>query len=226
NLLTFYNNADNGITASSSVDKIFVQGTDNSASRNQTYSLTISESGISYTSSKSTRPTFNFSNFNSAISFLVGDDISSISLIGGVARVKSKYTTISGDFTVTGSKNAIHATRDGVRATPAYETAESYLGDIGSNYTRENCEVWIDIDKLFSDTVNTDIAYQVFLQAYDDAKFWVADFKSDKFLIKSDKPLSRFVWEIKAKRRGYESDRLVLQDDFDSEKIEEAWREK
>lgn len=226
NLLTFYNNADNGITASSSVDKIFVQGTDNSASRNQTYSLTISESGISYTSSKSTRPTFNFSNFNSAISFLVGDDISSISLIGGVARVKSKYTTISGDFTVTGSKNAIHATRDGVRATPAYETAESYLGDIGSNYTRENCEVWIEIERLFSDTVNTDIAYQVFLQAYDDAKFWVADFKSDKFLIKSDKPLSRFVWEIKAKRRGYESDRLVLQDDFDSEKIEEAWREK
>ncbi|MDN6118550.1 MAG: gp58-like family protein, partial [Lactococcus sp.] len=224
NLLTFYNNADNGITASSSVDKIFVQGTDNSASRNQTYSLTISESGISYTSSKSTRPTFNFSNFNSAISFLVGDDISSISLIGGVARVKSKYTTISGDFTVTGSKNAIHATRDGVRATPAYETAESYLGDIGSNYTRENCEVWIEIERLFSDTVNTDIAYQVFLQAYDDAKFWVADFKSDKFLIKSDKPLSRFVWEIKAKRRGYESDRLVLQDDFDSEKIEEAWR--
>lgn len=118
---------------------------------------------------------------------------------------------VLGNLSVTGSKNAIHVTRDGVRATPAYETAESYLGDIGRNYTRENCEVWVEIDLLFSDTVNTDIAYEVFLQAYDNARFWVSDFKSDKFLIKSDKPMSRFSWEIKAKRRGYENKRLVEQ---------------
>lgn len=124
---------------------------------------------------------------------------------------------------IRGSKNAIHVTRDGVRATPAYETAEAYLGDIGSNYTRENCEVWIDIDELFSDTVNTDIAYQVFLQAYCNSRIWVEDFRSDRFLIKSDKPMSRFAWEIKAKRRGYENDRLVTQEDFDNEKIEEEW---
>lgn len=120
-------------------------------------------------------------------------------------------SSFMGDLSVLGSKNAIHVTRDGVRATPAYETAESYLGDIGRNYTRENCEVWVDIDELFSDTVNTDIAYEVFLQAYCDANFWVGDFKSDKFLIKSDKPMSRFSWEIKAKRRGYENKRLVEQ---------------
>lgn len=138
--------------------------------------------------------------------------------------VYSTQTIIRGNLNVMGTKNAVHATRDGIRATPAYETAESYLGDIGSNYTREDCEVWIDIEKLFSDTVNTDIAYHVFLQAYDDARFWVADFKSDKFLIKSDKPMSRFAWEIKAKRRGYENDRLVLQNDMDNKKIEDAWR--
>lgn len=148
---------------------------------------------------------------------------------GGLADGTSSKLDFQGDarfwnnMTVLGSKNAIHVTRDGVRATPAYETAESYLGDIGRNYTRENSEVWVEIDLLFSDTVNTDIAYEVFLQAYDNARFWVSDFKSDKFLIKSDKPMARFAWEIKAKRRGYENDRLVLQEGMDNEQLVKAF---
>ena len=133
--------------------------------------------------------------------------------------------SVLGKLSVLGSKNAIHVTRDGIRATPAYETAESYLGDIGGNYTRENCEVWVDIDELFSDTVNTDIAYHVFLQAYDDAHFWVEDFRSDKFLVKSDKPMARFAWELKAKRRGYENERLVLQEGFDNKMLLDAHAE-
>ncbi len=131
-------------------------------------------------------------------------------------------TRFWGGISVLGKKNAIHVTRDGVRETPAYETAESYLGDIGGNYTRENCEVWVDVEKLFSDMVNTDIAYHVFLQAYDDARFWVEDFRSDKFLVKSDKPMARFAWEIKAKRRGYENDRLVMQEGFDNKMLLDA----
>jgi phage minor structural protein len=133
--------------------------------------------------------------------------------------------SVSGNLSVTGSKNAVHVTRDGVRATPAYETAESYLGDIGCNYTGEDCEVWVNIEKLFSDTVNTDIAYHVFLQAYDNARFWVEDFKPDKFLIKSDKPMARFAWELKAKRRGYENERLVLQEGFDNKMLLDAHAE-
>ena len=133
---------------------------------------------------------------------------------------------VFGNFSVfNGSKNAIHVTRDGLRATPAYEMAESYLGDIGRNYTREDCEIWVEIDELFSDTVNTDIAYEVFLQAYDDAHFWVAEFKSDKFLVKSNKPFSRFAYEIKAKRRGYENERLVEQKK-DNKEIEQIYGEK
>lgn len=134
-------------------------------------------------------------------------------------------TTISGSLNVTSSKNAIHPTRDGVRATPAYETAESYLGDIGRSHTESNNQVWVPIEDLFSDTVNTDISYEVFLQSYDDARIWVADFRSDKFLVKSSKPLVWFAWEIKAKRRGYENERLVKQSDFDNKKIEEVFRE-
>ena len=131
-----------------------------------------------------------------------------------------------GNFSVfNGSKNAVHVTRDGLRATPAYEMAESYLGDIGRSYTRENSETWVEIDELFSDTVNTDIPYEVFLQAYSNAIFWVEDFKYDKFLVKSNKPFSRFAYEIKAKRRGYENERLVEQKK-DNEEIEKIYGEK
>lgn len=150
------------------------------------------------------------------------DALTAFIISPGQIEISAKQTFVWGNFNAVGSKNAIHVTRDGVRATPAYETAESYLGDIGRNYTRENYEVWVEIDLLFSDTVNTDIAYEVFLQAYDNARFWVEDFKPDKFLIKSDKPMARFAWEIKAKRRGYESDRLVIQEGVDNDLLDRA----
>ncbi|MGM0239489.1 gp58-like family protein [Enterococcus sp. AZ103] len=126
------------------------------------------------------------------------------------------------NLSVVGSKNAIHPTRDGVRATPAYELAESYLGDIGRHVTNEECSVWVPIDTLFSDTVNTDLPYEVFLQSYDNDDVWVSDFKSGAFLVCSHKPNTRFVWEIKAKRRGYENERLKLQG-MDNNEIDRVW---
>lgn len=131
---------------------------------------------------------------------------------------------VIGGLSVSGSKNAIHVTRSGIRATPAYETAESFLGDIGRAITQDSCQVWVPIEELFSDTVNTDIPYEVFLQVYENAKVWVTDFKSDAFLVCSDRPFVRFVWEIKAKRRGFENDRLVIQEKINSNKdIEEIF---
>lgn len=126
-------------------------------------------------------------------------------------------------FSVTGSKNAIHVTRDGVRATPAYELAESYIGDIGRSVTNKDGEVWVSIEVLYSDTVNLDIPYEVFLQVYDNAHVWVSDFKSDAFLVCSDKPFIRFAWEIKARRRGFEKERLVLSESINNEKFEKMW---
>lgn len=131
--------------------------------------------------------------------------------------------TIS-NLNVTGTKNAIHPTRDGIRATPAYETAESYLGDIGESKTNENKEVKIPIETLFSDTVNTiEHSYQVFLQSYGEGHIWVSERNGDNFIIKSDLPNVPFAWEIKAKRRGYEKDRLTVVD-VSNETIENVWR--
>lgn len=128
-----------------------------------------------------------------------------------------------GDFNLyNGSKNAVQVTRDGVRATPAYELAENYVGDIGESKTGEDKTVRVDIDPLVFDLINTDNPYQVFLTAYSDAHFWVSERGKDYFIVSSDSPDSSFGWEMKGKRRGFEDQRLVDTKDTykDLEKME------
>lgn len=120
---------------------------------------------------------------------------------------------VSGNLDVLGKKNALHLTRSGVRETPAYETAESYLGDIGTAVTDERGETSIEIEALFSDTVNTtEYEYHVFLQSYGEGHVYVKERQSKYFVVHSSLPHTTFAWEIKAKRKGYETDRLVLSD--------------
>lgn len=116
-----------------------------------------------------------------------------------------------GDFGVMNSKNAVQMTRDGLRATPAYEMAESYLGDMGESVTDEIGKREVKIDPIFGDTVNTSIPYQVFLQAYSKVRVWVVSRQEKSFIVQSDCPTAPFGWEIKAKRRGHEKERLVRQ---------------
>ncbi|WP_423492910.1 phage tail protein [Lacticaseibacillus paracasei] len=128
-----------------------------------------------------------------------------------------------GDFHLyNGSKNAVQVTRDGVRATPAYELAENYVGDIGESKTDDDKTVRVDIDPLVFDLINTDKPYQVFLTAYSDTHFWVSERGKDYFIVSSDSPDSSFGWELKGKRRGFEDQRLVDTKDTykDLEKME------
>ena len=132
---------------------------------------------------------------------------------GNQLEVNSSGAAVLGNFTVyNGTKNAASVTRDGVRATPAYEMAESWFGDMGESITDGNCEIIVPIDPLFSDIVNTSIKYQVFLQSYSKAHVWVETRNEDGFAVKSDEPNANFAWELKAKRRGYEDERLVKTD--------------
>ena len=41
---------------------------------------------------------------------------------------------------------------------------------------------------------------------------YVSERNASYFIVKSNEPFTDFAWEIKAKRRGYETERLVLQD--------------
>lgn len=115
---------------------------------------------------------------------------------------------VNGPLHVSGSKNSVVQTSQGWLAINAYETAEYYFGDIGENNTGSQNKVTIGIDKIFNETVNTDIQYQVFVTPYSDAHVWVEQRYSNRFVVCSDKPNAEFGWEIKAKRKGYEDHRL------------------
>ncbi|XYG83961.1 hypothetical protein ACSKKH_06070 [Limosilactobacillus reuteri] len=117
---------------------------------------------------------------------------------------------VSGNFTVTGSKNAIVPTSRGMAAINAYETAEYYFGDIGETQTNSNGVVTVMIDPYFLETVNTLVPYQVFLTSYGDENVWVSSRSANNFTVKSSNPNIHFAWEIKAKRKGYENDRMKI----------------
>lgn len=119
--------------------------------------------------------------------------------------------TVQGDLNVTGKyvkKNAVLPTSQGWSAVSAYEMTEVYLGDIGEGQTSDNSIDVIGIDKMFGETVNTNVPYQVYVSSYGPGQVWVDDRQPDKFIVKSDKPNTKFTWEIKAKRKGLENDRL------------------
>lgn len=115
---------------------------------------------------------------------------------------------VHGNFNVYGAKNSAVKTSQGDVAVSAYETAEYYFGDIGEGQTDSNGVAYIGIEKLFNETVNTNIPYQVFITAYGPGNIWVDQREHYRFVVKSDRPNVKFGWEIKAKRRGYENTRL------------------
>ena len=155
---------------------------------------------------------------------------------GGQVDVKTKNfvvtltddgeSTIYGNFTVTGSKDAIVPTSKGMAAINAYETAEYYFGDIGKAKTDENGQVLIQLDPLFLETVNTSIPYHVFVSPYGNATVWVERMNKNSFLVKSNKPNIVFSWEIKAKRLGYENNRLKITQKEIPKKLIKRYKEK
>lgn len=143
-----------------------------------------------------------------------------IQIEGHHLNVNTVITSINGDLTVGGSKNAVVPTSQGMAAINAYETAEYYFGDIGKSKTDETMQVIIKLDPLFLETVNTEIPYHVFVSSYSDAHIWVEQMSKDSFVVKSSKPNAEFSWEIKAKRLGYEDNRLkITQKDIPKELI-------
>lgn len=143
--------------------------------------------------------------------FGVGSNGNQINLVtgsNGQPGSGGASVNVISNFHVTGSKNSIVNTKQGYLAINAYETAEYYFGDIGESNTGEACQVTIGIDQIFNETVNTDITYQVFVTPYSDAHVWVKERYNNRFVVCSDKPNAEFGWELKAKRKGYESNRL------------------
>ncbi|WP_099336064.1 phage tail spike protein [Clostridium cadaveris] len=118
----------------------------------------------------------------------------------------------AGSLYVTGSKNCIQETENyGYRAINAYETADYYLGDIGEGNIGEDGLCYVSIDDVFMETVNTKCNYQVFLTKYGKGDIWVKE-RTENYFIVEGTPGLLFGGEIKAKRKGYETDRLEIAD--------------
>ena len=117
---------------------------------------------------------------------------------------------IDGFLSVKGQKNRLVATENfGDRLLNAYETAECYFGDINEAIIGEDGEVKVELDEVFLETVNTTEPYQVFLTKYGEGDCYVSERHEKYFVIKGTPNLS-VGFEIKAKQRGYEKERLKM----------------
>lgn len=127
--------------------------------------------------------------------------------------------TIGGSLSVTGEKNRIIDTENyDTRKQYCYETATPYFGDIGSGCTDNTGKCYIDINDIFSETVNTGVEYQVFLQKEGQGDIWVEEKTDSYFVVKGTENL-KFSWEIKAIQKDYEFERLEKFDNSEKEEV-------
>lgn len=127
--------------------------------------------------------------------------------------------TIGGSLSVTGEKNRIIDTENyDTRKQYCYEIATPYFGDIGTAQTDDKGKCYIDIDDIFSETVNTGVEYQVFLQKEGQGDLWVEEKTDSYFVVRGTENL-KFSWEIKAIQRDYEFERLEKFDNSEKEEV-------
>ena len=119
---------------------------------------------------------------------------------------------------VAGTKSREAETEDyGNRLLYSYEMPSPMFGDVGEGVIGEDGKAYIAIDPVFSETVNLS-QYQVFLQKYGSGEVYVSERKPSHFLVEGTPGLS-FGWEIKAKQKGFEQQRLDNDHTFGNENI-------
>ena len=152
-----------------------------------------------------------------AIDIYVGPGSDSIGGVAGLSldwnggHYLSGHLGISGDLWVDGSKNCRQVTAHyGSRFLSAYEMPTAYFGDVGEG-TVENGTCRIEVDPILLECGNFEIDYQVFLSPYGPGNVFVSERDSTGFTVGGDD--ISFGWEVKAKRRGHEDERLKPFDD-------------
>ncbi|MVX62234.1 hypothetical protein GKZ28_00780 [Clostridium chromiireducens] len=109
---------------------------------------------------------------------------------------------------VGGTKNCAILTENfGTRLINAYEMADNFFGDIGGG-TIINGECVILVDVIFSECINTNVEYQVEIFEYKN-RGSITDVErySNYFIVRGVEGIE-FGWELKAKRKHFENNRL------------------
>lgn len=121
----------------------------------------------------------------------------------------------TGGLSCSGTKNRIVETKEyGKIALSAYETTTPYFADIGSGILDTEGICYVELDNIFLATINTDVEYFVFLQKEGPGDVWVANKQKTYFEVHGT-PNLKFTWEIKARQRNYEEQRLERTYDVD-----------
>lgn len=130
---------------------------------------------------------------------------------GNITKIEPVGITTK-NLTASGTKKRVADTDNyAVRSLYCYEMPSPVFGDIGEATLDENGKCIIMIDDIFSETIVTDIEYQVFLQKEGQGDVWVKEKNSNYFEINGT-PGLKFAWEIKARQKDYETERLEIFD--------------
>lgn len=123
-------------------------------------------------------------------------------------------TYLSSNLVVSGTKNrCVDTDNYGTKLQYCYEMSSPYFGDIGSGVLDETGECYVNIDDIFSETICLNFEYHVFLQKEGSGDIWVEE-KQNMFFVVKGTPGLRFSWELKAKQKDYETERLEDKDGY------------
>lgn len=137
-------------------------------------------------------------------------DVSVSGLRMGSANCTGKITTYQ--LETSGYKNRYVETENyGERLLFSYETSSPMFGDVGSAVIDEDGMCYIDIEQMFSETANVDIDYYVFLQKEGSGDIWVEKKEENYFVVRGT-PKLKFSWELKAKQREFETERMEIRE--------------
>lgn len=127
---------------------------------------------------------------------------------------------VDGNFQVSGTKNCIQKTENfGRRAFYSIEDCENYLTDtctkeINVERTKDNTfERKVEFDEIFKECVNLDLDYIVEIYKVGWGDYRIKEQTKDYFILESDREDFSFKYSIKAKRKGFEDERLRLEQD-------------
>ena len=113
-----------------------------------------------------------------------------------------------GSMQVYGTKNRIVETENyAERLQYCYETPTPMFGDVGEGAIDKTGKCYVWLDDVFAETIDTDVQYQVFLQAYGEGNVYVNE-RSPSYFVVCGTPGLAFGWEIKAVQKNYNMIRL------------------
>ena len=130
----------------------------------------------------------------------------------GESALFRKNLTVYGNLAVSGTKPRLIKTQNyGERLNYCYETPTPLFGDIGEAQLDSDGICYVDIDDIFSETIELRQEYQVFLQKEGEGDCWVAE-KQKRYFVIQGTPNLKVAWELKAKQRDYDMIRLEQPD--------------